>query len=71
MNNNYNGTSLKLFIIAKLKGNYSKGTIMKKGIIYIALVFFISALAASCSSKKACSAYAKEDVKVNQTEVSI
>ena len=45
---------------------------MKKGIIYIALFFFTSALASSCNSRKAqCSAYAKEDVKVNETEVSI
>lgn len=45
---------------------------MKKGIVYIALVFFISALAASCSSRKAqCGAYAKEDVNINKTEASI
>jgi hypothetical protein len=53
------------------KKKVSKESIMKKGIIYIALVFFTSALMASCSSKKACGAYAKEDLKVNKTEVSI
>ena len=45
---------------------------MKKGIVYIALIFFISALASSCTSRKAqCGAYAKDDVKVNRTEASI
>jgi len=45
---------------------------MKKGVIYIALFFFISALATSCSSRKAqCGAYAIDDVKVNNTEASI
>ena len=46
---------------------------MKKGIIYLALVLFISALAGSCTSRKAqCGAYAKEDIKkVDAKEVSI
>jgi len=45
---------------------------MKKGIIYIALILFISALASSCTSRKAqCGAYANDDVKVNNTEASI
>jgi len=45
---------------------------MKKGVIYIALFVFISALATSCSSRKAqCGAYAKEDIKVNNVEASI
>jgi len=45
---------------------------MKKGIIYIALILFISALASSCTSRKAqCGAYAIDDVKINKTEASI
>ena len=45
---------------------------MKKGIIYIALILFISALASSCTSRKAqCGAYAIDDVEVNKTETSI
>jgi len=45
---------------------------MKKGIIYIALTFFLAGLTLSCSSRKGqCGAYAKEDSSINKTESSI